>query len=102
MCGNTGFSVGVEWSSFKIGEKGRKVLTCPDQGCLAQAEYDGYQSEGGEVHAPWSPLLPKGTVSSIHYVAVASRPARAGCAGCVGSYPLTESQSTTGTRLDGL
>lgn len=61
-------------------------LTCTNQSRLVHAEQHGHQRKGGEVHAQWCPLLPKGTVSSIHYGALAGRPGR------VASYPLTESR----------
>lgn len=75
-------------------------LTCPNHGRLAQGECHGNQGEGGEVHGPRSPFLPDGTISSIHSVAVVRRPGWAVNVGYGGRYPLTDSQPTTGTRLN--
>lgn len=80
--------------------KKRNRLTCPNHGRLAHGERHGYQGEGWEVHAPWSPFLPEGTISSIHSVAVVCQPAWAVSVGCAVSYPLTESQPKRGTRLN--
>lgn len=80
-------------------KKWKICLTCLNHSCLAQGERHGYQGEGGEVHAPWSPFLPEGTSSNIHSVAVVLRPGSAVNVGYGGSYPLTESQPTRGARL---
>lgn len=90
----------VQKNPYKRNSEQTNRLTCPNHGRLAQGEHHSNQDEGWDVHAPWSPFLPEGTISSIHSVAVVCQPAWAVSVGCAGGYPLTESQPKRGTRLN--